>query len=137
MGLALGISGGVLSAEPSLKATGERVAKEERVTNVTVAEAKALLARKDAPVVIDIRTAKEFQKGHLAGAKKIDFRSKNFREELAKLDRDESYLLYCHSGWRSKRSLAIWKELGFRKVYHLDCGTQGWEKEKGEMVKGE
>ena len=130
------LSGGAFLRADSSATPHDQAAQKTEVTVVTVEEAKKLLAQKDAPTVIDIRSAKEFKEGHLAGAKRIDYRSRRFRKDLAKLDPNQAYLMYCWSGWRSTRSLPIFKELGFRKIYHLDCGMQGWEKEKGETVKG-
>lgn len=103
--------------------------------DISVQEGKDLLAKEDAPIVIDVRTLEEFNKGHLDGAQVIDFKAADFREKLSKLDREKSYLVHCRSGARSQRSLAVWRELGFRKIYHLESGFLGWEREKGKVVK--
>ncbi|MGJ8724497.1 MAG: rhodanese-like domain-containing protein [Roseibacillus sp.] len=124
--------------ESSSVQSAEKVeAEKESVTVVTAEEAKKLLATEEAPQVIDVRTAEEFKEGHIEGAKQIDFKGENFREELAKLDPKKSYLFHCRSGSRSTKTLPVWKELGFEKLYHLDTGIQGWEKAKGETVQGE
>ena len=91
--------------------------------NIDAARAKAMLAPKavkQKPVkVIDIRTDKEFATGHLAGAVQVNFFTDDFDKQLAKLDRDQSYLLYCRSGGRSSKAFEIMKELGFKKGDHL------------------
>lgn len=85
---------------------------------------------KERLTIIDIRTVAEFDEGHLKGAKQIDFLRDDFAEEIAKLDRKKPYLVHCRSGGRSTRSLSVWKELGFEKVYHLDGGILAWIKAK-------
>ena len=108
--------------------TASNTALSTIIVDVTEERARELLAGEQPPVVIDIRTLKEFKKGHIEGAQMIDYKAANFRKELAKLDRNQTYLFYCRSGVRSRRSFAIWKELGFRKIYHLDSGILGWQK---------
>ncbi len=98
--------------------------------DVTPAQAQKLLAKKDAPQVIDIRTKEEFEDGHIKGAKQIDFLGADFEKELAKLDPKKSYLMHCRSGGRSTKSLPVWKKLGFTKVYHLNSGFNGWKAAK-------
>jgi rhodanese-related sulfurtransferase len=98
--------------------------------DVTPAQAQKLLAKKDAPQVIDIRTKKEFEAGHIKGAKQFDFFGADFEKKLAKLDPKKSYLMHCKSGGRSTKSLPIWKKLGFTKVYHLKSGFDGWKTAK-------
>ncbi len=98
------------------------------VKHVDAAGAAKLLARTPEVVVIDVRTPEEYAEGHLKGAKNLDFNSPGFREELAKLDRERTYLVHCAVGGRSKRSLARFQELGFRSVVHLDGGYEGWVK---------
>jgi phage shock protein E len=94
--------------------------------NVTAEEAKALLSIDNAPQVIDLRTPEEFASGHIPGAVMIDFKSPDFKTELAKLDRSREYLFHCKSGGRSTQSLDAWKELGFGKIYHLNKGMLSW-----------
>lgn len=87
--------------------------------------AAGLVAKPDA-VVIDVRTEEEFGEGHLDGADQIDFYAADFKEQLADLDRDISYYIYCHSGNRSGQALAMMTELGFTDVTNLDGGIMAW-----------
>ena len=51
--------------------------------------------------VIDVRTPGEFAEGHIPGAKNIDYRNRNFRKRIGKLDKSKEYLVHCRSGGRS------------------------------------
>ena len=99
---------------------------EFQIQNVTAEEAKVLLSIDSAPQVIDLRTPEEFATGHLPGAVMIDFKSPDFKTELAKLDTSKEYLFHCKSGGRSTQSLDAWKELGFGKLHHLNKGMLSW-----------
>lgn len=77
-------------------------------------------------VVLDVRTPEEFAAGHLEGAIMIDFYSPDFATDIAELDRDVPYLLYCRSGNRSSQARALMADLGFSDVADLDGGIQAW-----------
>jgi phage shock protein E len=70
-------------------------------------------------VILDVRTPQEFGAGHVEGAINIDFYRADFRELLADLDRDKTYLVYCRSGSRSGNTMAILEELEFASAYNL------------------
>lgn len=117
-------------AEPEEKAPAP-------IKHIDAKAASKLLEEKDKaklPVILDIRTPTEFNKGHIEKAKNIDYIADTFEEEIAKLDKDKPYLLHCRSGGRSNESLIIFKKLGFRNIYHLDGGIIAWEKEKFKVV---
>ncbi len=86
-------------------------------------------------VVLDIRTPGEYQSGHLQNSILIDFYSKTFLDQINRLDRQKSYLIYCRSGNRSSKSLNLFKELHFLKIYHLSSGINGWNSEGLPLVK--
>ena len=86
-------------------------------------------------VLLDVRTPKEFADGHLDGALLLDYYSSDFVDRLKALDRDKTYLIYCRSGNRSGKSLAIFEKLGFRHTYHMDTGLIGWSLEKYPLVR--
>ena len=89
---------------------------------------RVILASQDDPsfVLLDIRTAGEVADGHLSGTANLDFYSPTFRDELAQLDRDRIYLIYCRTGNRTGQTRTIMAELGFKKVYDLDGGIRVW-----------
>ncbi len=86
-------------------------------------------------VLLDVRTPKEFQDGHIQGALLLDYYSSDYVERLKGLDREKTYLIYCRSGNRSGKSLAIFEKMGFRRAYHMDTGVIGWSREKYPLVR--
>ena len=68
----------------------------------------------------------EFVEARIDGATMIDFYRADFRDALAELDPDASYVLYCRSGNRSGQALEIMRELGFSDVQDVNGGIVSW-----------
>lgn len=66
--------------------------------------------------VIDVRTASEFSAGHLQGAVNIDVESATFADEISKLDKAGTYVVYCHSGRRAGIAKDTMTNMGFTSV---------------------
>ncbi|MFC4991747.1 rhodanese-like domain-containing protein [Rubritalea tangerina] len=99
------------------------------IVDVSAKQAAALLKSKNPPQVIDVRTKGEHGSGHLKNAVVIDVKDKGFEAQLAKLDKKKPYLVHCRSGGRSGKAMAVFKKLGFEKIYHMNKGMLSWEKE--------
>ena len=98
-------------------------------TALSAKEASTLIEKhKDDPnfIILDIRTPGEYQSGHLKDSIMIDYYSKSFGDQIGRLDRGKSYLVYCRSGNRSARSMALFEKLQFKKIYHLSSGINSW-----------
>ncbi|MDG1785587.1 MAG: rhodanese-like domain-containing protein [Ilumatobacter sp.] len=78
-------------------------------------------------VILDVRTPAEFAEGHIEGAVMIDFYRDDFASELAKLDPNVPYVLYCRSGNRSGQTGALMTALGFSAVDDVDGGIIAWQ----------
>jgi rhodanese-related sulfurtransferase len=108
------------------------------VQTISPRQFKALLDRHQGDpdvVLLDVRTPKEYEEGHIEGALLVDYYSSDYVERIKALDRGKTYLIYCRSGNRSGKSLAIFEKLGFRRAYHMDTGVIGWSREKYLLVK--
>jgi len=79
-------------------------------------------------VVLDVRTKKEYSEGHIPGSVLIDFNSDDFDKQVAKLDKNKTYLVHCAAGGRSSRACKKMDQLGFSKLYNLEGGMGAWEK---------
>jgi len=77
-------------------------------------------------VILDVRTPKEFNSGHIENAANIDYKSKDFKEKVDKLDKNKTYALYCRSGRRAAASSDIMAELGFKHIYQFG-GVKQWQ----------
>jgi rhodanese-related sulfurtransferase len=77
-------------------------------------------------VTLDVRTPAEFMEGHIDGAINIDFESGNFENEIAALDPNATYAVYCRSGNRSGQAVKVMSGAGFTNLYNLDGGVIDW-----------
>jgi len=99
------------------------------ITNLTAKEGFELIQEnKNNPdfVILDVRTPKEFNSGHIEKAVNIDYNAANFKEDLGTLDKNKTYALYCHSGRKSSTSSEIMGELGFKHIYNFG-GVKQWK----------
>ena len=89
---------------------------------------KALRDEED-PEILDVRTPKEYEEGHIPGAENYDISHPDFPRWLQSLPRDRTYLVYCRSGARSLTACQLLATLGFEHVYNLRDGIISWEEE--------
>ena len=102
------------------------------------AEAFALIQKnKGHPqfVVLDVRTPEEFNTGHLEGAINVNFNGSAFKEEIGRLDREKTYLVYCRTGRRSEEAVRIMRDLGFKHLLQFEGDIVRWQAEKLPLVK--
>jgi len=102
------------------------------IENITPPEAFALIQdNHNNPdfVILDVRTPEEFADGHIENAINLDYYSETFQDELDKLDKKKTYLIYCRSGKRSSNALNIAGELEFREAYNMLGGIIEWKAE--------
>ncbi len=108
-----------------------RPAPVRAMTPITIpAQAQAIINQNSANadfVVLDLRTPSEYASGHIAGATNLDYYSVGFLDGLNGLDKSQTYLIYCRSGFRSGATMEIMKAVGFREIYHLPAGILGWQ----------
>lgn len=100
-------------------------------SNVNAEKAKAMItdnAENDQFVVLDTRTPSEYSKGHLADAKFFNYNASDYWDQINKLDKNKVYLVYCHSGGRSGKTLSFMKQNGFKEAHNLSGGIVAWKR---------
>lgn len=86
-------------------------------------------------VVLDVRSAAEFEKGHIPGAINIDINSTKFPEAIGALDKSKTYLVNCAVGMRSAKASRKMESMGFTNLFDLSPGFDGWKKAGKPVVK--
>ena len=91
---------------------------------VTDLEAADFVAQSQAAgvVIIDVRTAGEFNEGHITNAINIDVQSSSFDSDIAALDKNATYALYCRSGNRSGIAAGKMSDAGFTSILNAQVG---------------
>ena len=86
-------------------------------------------------ITLDVRTPGEFAEGHVEGARLIDFQSGNFENEIAALDKNATYAVYCRSGNRSGQAVKTMQDAGFTNVFNMNGGVIDWANAGFPLVK--
>lgn len=84
--------------------------------------------------LLDIRTTKEFEEGHINSAINIDFYNREFEQKIL-LYKSVPVLIYSRSSGQSKQALNKLSELNFEKVVELENGIVAWKREGLPLVK--
>ena len=116
----------ILFATCPLRAA-EEAAPLTKVKRIGVEEYDKLRANTNA-VLLDVRSAAEFEKGHIPAAVNIDINSPQFTEKAGALDKGKTYLVNCAVGMRSARACKKLETMGFTNLFDLAPGFDGWKK---------
>ncbi|RHW38488.1 rhodanese-like domain-containing protein [Lysinibacillus yapensis] len=74
--------------------------------------------------LIDVREVKEFEAGHILGARNIP--STQLRQRYKEIRPDLPVYLYCQNSGRSARAALFLKKKGYDHVYQLQGGFKTW-----------
>lgn len=93
---------------------------------VNTLEATQLINRSDA-LIVDLRSAQDYAKGHILGAKNIPLAE--LERRVAELDKYKAHplILHCDAGNRSGGGVAVLRGKGFVSVHNLAGGYGAWQ----------
>lgn len=80
-----------------------------------------------APVIVDVRTQREYDRGHVPGAIHIPFYALLAREDEIPGPRTEEVVVYCEHGPRAGVAKLALRLAGFTDVRYLDGHMSGWK----------
>lgn len=80
--------------------------------------------------LIDVREQKEFDGGHIWGARNVPVTQ--LKQRMKELRKDMPIYLYCQSGSRSQRAAWLLYKNGYTQLYDLKGGYKDW---KGKIKK--
>ena len=86
--------------------------------------------------VLDIRTAKDFENGHIINAVNIDAAKLAEREKELEKYKDKTVVICCGQGQESTRAARSLKMKGFEKLYSLKGGISAWQSASLPLTRG-
>lgn len=116
----------ISNSDPQIQGVQEVLVTDNSLITKVDAQEFFTLSEDTNNKLLDIRTAEEFMAGHLKHATNIDYYASDFQNQLGKLDKSQTYLIYCRSGNRSSTAVQMMKTLGFKRVYELEGGINSW-----------
>jgi NADPH-dependent 2,4-dienoyl-CoA reductase/sulfur reductase-like enzyme/rhodanese-related sulfurtransferase len=96
---------------------------------VTAAALRTALASGEPPVVLDVRTASEWRRGHVRGAVHVPL--DELRARAQELPRGRRIAIHCRSGFRGHLALRTLRALGFEDVVNVTGGSVSMHAEGG------
>lgn len=79
--------------------------------------------------LVDVRTANEYNSGHINNALNFDiFNKSKFKQSVENLDKQQPVYVYCKSGMRSQSAAKLLESLGFQEIIDLKGGYVAWSK---------
>ena len=125
----------VLMIAPLLLAISACSTSSKSIVNEN-AGAFAATIQNSGVVVLDVRTSGEFESGHIANSVNIDVEAGSFENEIANLDKNAQYAVYCHSGRRSGIAAELMEKNGFKEIHNLKDGIISWQAAGYPLVVG-
>jgi rhodanese-related sulfurtransferase len=105
----------------ALEPRPDLVGRIERMTAATLAER---LAAPEPPLVLDVRTEREWREQRLDGSLNVPLA--RLLERLDELPRDRRLVVHCATGYRSAIAVSLLRREGFDAIADLVGGIAAW-----------
>lgn len=100
---------------------------------ISVHKLKNILKNGEKIILLDVRKKKEWDEGHIEGAKNIYVGE--LEEKLDKIPKEFPVIVYCDSSRRSNIAASILKKHGYNSVYNVLGSMTAWKNAGYEIVK--
>ncbi|HVN58492.1 MAG TPA: rhodanese-like domain-containing protein [Bacteroidales bacterium] len=82
-------------------------------------------------ILIDARAQKDYRKSRIEGAVNIDWPlPENYFTSAAAPAKGKPVFIYCYAGFRSRKVSVLFYDHGYRELYSLKGGFNGWKAHK-------
>ena len=98
------------------KKNSNNAAQNSSYEQITAEEAKKIMDNSSGYIILDVRTAEEFAEGYIENAINISHEELKDKAEDVLADKEQTILVYCRSGRRSKIASETLVSLGYTNV---------------------
>jgi rhodanese-related sulfurtransferase/glyoxylase-like metal-dependent hydrolase (beta-lactamase superfamily II) len=116
------VAGYLAGGMQSLDGHPELIDRIERITASSLAEQ---LSGDSPPLLLDVRTEKEWLGRHIPSA--VNAPLSRLRDRFDRLPRDGRAVVYCSTGYRSAIAASLLRQDGFSSVADLVGGIEAWD----------
>ena len=107
----------------------------EIFNNVSVSEAQYMMSEQNnnkVDLVLDVRTGEEYARSHIQDAVLIPIMI--LVEKMHEIEKEQTILVYCHNGYRSKTACELLTSKGYKHVYNMMGGIDSWIEKGFDVV---
>jgi rhodanese-related sulfurtransferase len=84
------------------------------------------LDQKKGMMLLDVRSDKEYEQGHIPGAAHVPL--PEIGDRVKKLKKDKDLVVYCRSGNQSIWAIKRLMGMGYKNLYNLKGGYSAWKR---------
>lgn len=95
-----------------------------------------VLMNRDNALVVDLRPAADFEKGHIPGSKNVQVSKFDPENKQLAAAKSLPVVMVCKAGQASTGAAKRLKKAGFERIYVLDGGLQAWQQADLPLAKG-
>jgi len=106
-----------------------------RGLEISIAKLRERLDESDC-VILDVRSAREYQSGHIPGALNIPHGRLRARLDELRSHQQEDIIVYCEAGVRARIAQTVLSKAGFAKAYHLVGDMSAWRRAQHPVETG-
>jgi rhodanese-related sulfurtransferase len=111
----------------------ERQSQKKKAKEISPQAAITLMNHEDA-IVVDLRDAAAFEKGHIINA--IRATEEDFEQERMKKNKSKTIIITCARGIRSSGLASKLQDQGYKQVLVLSGGITAWQNTGLPLTKG-
>jgi phage shock protein E len=95
--------------------------------SITAEDLAEQIQLSQAPLILDVRSKKEYAQGHIPGA--INIPHDQLGDRLSEIDaaKSDEIVVYCRSGYRAGVAEKVLSEAGYSDVRDLDGHINAWQ----------
>ncbi|GAW87124.1 conserved hypothetical protein [Bathymodiolus platifrons methanotrophic gill symbiont] len=97
-------------------------------THIKQTELLALLDSEKTPIIIDVRSSREFNSGHIPHAQHIPFWQSFTSDALENNAKQDDLIIYCEHGPRAGVTKLAYSMAGFKNIRYLQGHMTSWRK---------
>ncbi len=86
---------------------------------ISAAEAKTMMDADSSIILLDVRTASEYNEEHIEGASLLPLDDIEATASKVISNKTATYIVYCRSGNRSNQASEILVDLGYENIYDM------------------
>lgn len=108
------------------------VERSELLESLARITAPAVPEMEIAPLVLDVRTQKEWLAGHLENS--INVPLNQLQQRMDEIPRDRQIVVHCQSGYRSSIACSLMQNAGYDQLLDLVGGFKAWQQSQLPIV---